>query len=145
MKKVDQTVLKETGYIASFVLLLSVLMQAVFLIIGKWNITVLLGNLLSGAVAVGNFFLMGLTVQAAVSKEEKQAKNMMKLSQSGRLLLLFAAAAIGVLLPCFNTVTSLVPLFFPRIAIALRPLFLKRKLSKESEAHHTEGVNSNGE
>ena len=145
MKKVDQTVLKETGYIASFVLLLSAFVQAVFLIIGKWNISVLLGNLLSGAVAVGNFFLMGLTVQAAVNKEEKQAKNMMKLSQSGRLLLLFAAAAIGVALPCFNTVTSLLPLFFPRIAIALRPLFLKRELSKGSETHHTEGVNSNGE
>lgn len=55
MKKVDKTVLRETGYIALFVILLSVLMQAVFLIIGKWDYTVLLGNLLSAA-AVGNFF-----------------------------------------------------------------------------------------
>ena len=32
------------------------------------------------------------------------------------------AAALGVLLPCFNTVTALVPLFFPRLAVAFRPL-----------------------
>lgn len=143
MKKVDKTVLHETGYIAVFVLIFSTLMQAVFLIIGKWDYTVLLGNLFSGAVAVGNFFLMGLTVQAAVNKEEKQAKNMIKLSQSGRMLLLFAAAAIGVLLPCFNTWISILPLFFPRIAIALRPLFLKREQTDKAEIQ--EGVRENEE
>ena len=126
MKKVDKTVLKETRYIASFVLIFSVLTQAIFLIIGKWDYTVLLGNILSGAVAILNFFLMGITVQAAVNKEDKEARGTMKMSQSLRTLLLFAAAALGVLLPCFHTVTSLIPLFFPRIAIAFKPLFLNR-------------------
>ena len=143
MKKVDQTVLRETGYIAAFVLIFSVLMQAVFLVIGKWDYTVLLGNLFSGTVAVGNFFLMGFTVQTAVNKEEKQAKNMMRLSQSGRLLLLFAAAAIGVFLPCFNTWASILPLFFPRIALALRPLFLKKEQADKAEVQ--EGVRENDE
>lgn len=143
MKKVDKTVLKETKYIAAFVLIFSVLMEAIFLIIGRWDYKVLLGNLLSGAAAVGNFFLMGLTVQVAVKKEEKNAKNMMKLSQSGRMLLLFAAAAIGVLAPCFNTWTSIIPLFFPRIAIAFRPLFLKREQGKQIEVQ--EGVNNSEE
>lgn len=144
-KKVDKIVLKETKYIAAFVLILSVLMQAVFLIIGKWNYTVLLGNLLSGAAAVGNFFLMGLTVQAAINKEEKEAKNMVKLSQSGRLLLLFTAAAIGVLAPCFNIWSSIIPLFFPRIAVALRPLFMKKEQTDTAAVQQTEGVNNNEE
>lgn len=127
MKKVDKTVLKETRYIASFVLIFSVLTQAIFLIIGKWDYTVLLGNILSGGVAIMNFFLMGITVQSAVNKEDKEARGTMKMSQSLRTLLLFAAAALGVLLPCFHTVTSLIPLFFPRIAIAFKPLFLNRE------------------
>ena len=126
MKKVDKTVLKETKYIAAFVLIFSALTQAVFLIIGKWDYTVLLGNVLSGIAAILNFFLMGITVQAAVGKEDKQAQSTMKMSQSLRTLMLFAAAALGVLLPCFNTVTTLIPLFFPRIAIAFKPLFLNR-------------------
>lgn len=139
MKKVDKTVLKETRYIAAFVLIFSALMQAVFLIIGKWDYTVLLGNLLGAAAAVGNFFLMGLTVQAAVLKEEKQAKNMIKLSQSGRLLLQAAAAALVVLLPCFNIWSGLIPLFFPRVAVAFRPLFMKKEQANSAQR----GVNNN--
>ncbi len=71
--KIDATVRRETIYIAVWVGILSLLMEAVFLIIGKWDYTVLLGNLLSGAVAVGNFFLMGYTVQKAVDHEQKRA------------------------------------------------------------------------
>ena len=71
---------------------------------------------------------MGLTVQKAVDKEEKHAASIMKLSQVLRMLALFLAVLVGVLLPSvFNLVTLLVPLFFPRIAIALRPLFDKRQ------------------
>ena len=56
--KIDPTVRKETLYIGVAVLILSALMEAVFLIIGKWDYTVLLCNLLSGCAAVLNFFLM---------------------------------------------------------------------------------------
>ena len=58
MLKVDKTVLKETKYIAAVTVILSVLLQAVFLIIHKWNYTVLLGNVLGAAAATGNFFLI---------------------------------------------------------------------------------------
>ena len=71
MKKIDPTVLKETKYIALWVLIFSALMQAVFLVLRAWDYTVLLGNLLGGGVAVLNFLLMGITVQNALQKEEK--------------------------------------------------------------------------
>ena len=134
MKKVDRTVLHETGYIALFTVLLSLLMQAVFLAIGKWDYTVLTGNLLGAAVSVGNFFLMGLTVQSALGKEPQEIRRAVRTSQSLRMVLLFAAAALIVALPCFHTVAGLLPLFFPRIAIALRPLFGKRNAPEESAA-----------
>lgn len=127
MKRIDRTVLKETGYIGLWVGIFSLLLQAVFLVIGQWNYTVLLGNLLGGAAAVANFFLMGLTVQSAVQKEEKEAKQTMRLSQTLRNLLVLVVAVVGIALPCFSTWTVLIPLFFPRIAIAMRPLFLKEK------------------
>ncbi len=127
MKKIDRTVLTETGYIALSVLILSALMQAVFLAVGAWDGAVLLGNLLGGAAAITNFFLMGLTVQAATAKDEKSAKAAMRSSQSLRTVFLFAAAALGVLLPCFDTIASLLPLFFPRIAIFFRPMVGRKK------------------
>ena len=126
MKKIDSTVLLETRYIAAFVLILSVLMQSVFLISGFWDIKVLLGNILGFIAAVGNFLLMGITVQSAVLKEEKDAKNLMKVSQSLRLLMMFLVALIGYLVPVFNTIAVILPFLFPRIAIALRPLFMKK-------------------
>ncbi len=125
MKRIDSTVLKETKYIGLFTFILSVLLQSVFLIIGKWDYTVLLGNLLGGSAATLNFFLMGLTVQESLIKEEKEAKNLIKLSQSGRLFMLFIFALIGYLLSIFNTIAVIIPYLFPRIAIMLRHFVIK--------------------
>ncbi len=126
MAKVNEVVRRETGYIALWVLVFSGLMQAVFLIGGWWTLSALWGNLLGGAAAVGNFFAMGLTVQRAVEQENKRAAAMMKLSQTLRMLALFLITMVGVLLPqAFSLWTVLIPLIFPRVAIALRPLFDK--------------------
>ena len=123
--KIDKTVIKETKYIASFVIIFSVLMQAIFLIIGKWNYTVLLGNFWGSAVAVGNFFVMGLYVQKAVSQEEQQAKKTIKTSYSLRMTLLLLFTIIGVVIPVFSWITVVIPLIFPSIAIFLRPIIDK--------------------
>ena len=125
MKKIDPVVSKETKYIAYFVIILSIAMEAVFLILRKWDVTVLLGNILSASAAVLNFLFMGITVQNAVMKDEKDAKTAVKASQSLRTFFLFTVAAIGALVPIFNIWSSLIPLLFPRIAIMFRPLFDK--------------------
>ena len=126
MQKVDKTVAKETVYIAVFSLILSMLLEAVFLILHKWDYTVLLGNLLGYSAAVLNFFLMGLTVQKAVSLDEEGAKNRVKFSQTLRMFMLIAFAAAAFLCPCFNVAAFAVPLIFPRIAIFFRPRFDKK-------------------
>ena len=63
MPKLDPTVKQETAYIAALVFLFSILMQAVFLMLGKWD------------------------------------------------------------LPVFHPLAVIIPLLFPRVAIAMRPLF----------------------
>lgn len=127
MKKVDSTVLKETGYVCLVSLILSILMQSVFLVAGKWNYTVLLGNILGFVAAVGNFFLMGLTVQSSLSLDVKDAKSRMKLSQMLRTLFMFVIAAIGYIVPVFNLLTVVIPYIFPRIAVAIRSLTIKKQ------------------
>ncbi len=127
MAKIDAVVIQETKYIAFWVLVFSLLMQAVFLVVGQWNYTVLLGNLLGALLAVLNFFLMGLSVQKALTKDEKDAKSVMKLSHTYRMLLNVVCVALGVSLSCFNTIALLVALFFPRIAIAIRPIIKKNE------------------
>ena len=125
MLKLNDTVKKETLYIAYWVLIFSAIMEAVFLIIGKWDIYVLLGNILGGAAGVINFLLLGITVQKAVEKDEKDAKGFMKASQSLRTFMLFVIAALGAALSVFNIWSTLISLLFPRIAIATSPLVRK--------------------
>ena len=133
MQKIDTEVLKATKYIAFWVLIFSVLMQAVFLIIGKWDYTVLLGNLLGYTATVGNFFLMGLGIQKSLTKEPKDAKGYMKMSSSMRLLGLLVIAVVGYVVSVFNVITVILPYLFPRIAIAIRPLFVKEKEGQADE------------
>lgn len=130
MIKADSTVIKETKYIAYFSLILSVLMQAVFLVLRRWDYTVLLGNVLSFAAAVLNFYFMGISVQKALAMESADARKAMKASQGLRNVGMFVAIVIGVVTPCFNTVAVILPVFFPRVAVSFRPL-IKDKNEKE--------------
>ncbi len=118
--KLDPVVKKETGYIALWTLILSVLMEAVFLILRKWNLPVLFGNLLGGGAAIGNFLLMGMTLTRALTMEQKKAKMTAIISQIGRYLLLALAMVLGFKLPFLNPWATLIPLLFPRFAIMLR-------------------------
>ena len=124
--KVDQTVKKETIYIAAWCAIFSVLMQAVFLIIGKWHIYVVFGNLLGIFTAVSNFFLMGLSVQKAVTKEPDDAKKLIKASHGLRNLFIIIMAVIGIVVPFFNSYAAIIPLFFPRISILIRGFLVKK-------------------
>ena len=125
--KIDQTVKHETSYIAVAALILSALMEVVFLVIGQWSYKVLLGNILGAGIAVLNFFLMGLTVQDAVTLDEKQAREKMKLSMTLRSMLLMLTAVLGIVVPFLNAPATIIPLFFVRIAVAFRPIFIKEK------------------
>ena len=131
--KIDESVRKETINIAIGTLILSLLMEAIFLIIGKWDYTVILGNLLGAADAVLNFFFMGLTVQSAVTKEEKEARAKMKASQVLRMFFMFVIALLGALLPCFNVFAVLIPLFFPRVTIMCRSFAFKKSQKSGGE------------
>ena len=76
MKKRDSAIIRETCYIAVAMLILSTIMELIFVLVSAWNYTVLLGNLLSIAVSVLNFYLMGRSIlvstknpQNALSKQ----------------------------------------------------------------------------
>ncbi len=123
MSGMDPAVRKETGYIALWVILLSVMMEAVFLIIRKWDLSVLLGNLGSAAAATLNFFLLAWTVSKALDKEQpKQAAQRVRATASLRLIGLGAVCALLIGVAHTNVYATLIPLLFPRIALAFRPM-----------------------
>ena len=140
--QIQPAVLKETRRIALGTGILSLIMIAVFLVIRQFDYTVILGALLGNLMAVGNFFLLALSVQKAaeqmngvklpplpetpegeeapetsVSPEAKQASKKMQLSYTLRLLGIAMIAVIAIKLPCFHSLAALIPLLFPRLVI----------------------------
>lgn len=125
VSKIDATVRKETIYVAVWEAILTAIMLAVFLIVRAFDVSVLVSALLGTATAVLNFLLMGLTIQGALGLEEKDARTRLRGSQNLRLLMQTVVAVLGAAIPWLNLWAVLIPLFFPRIAIMLRPLFIK--------------------
>ena len=81
---------------------------------------VILGGIGGGAVAVLNFFLMGMAVQKAVSEtDEAGAKRRMQASYSQRNLMQMLWAVLAIVLPCFQFAAGILPLLIPGTAIKL--------------------------
>lgn len=122
--KLQKAVVQETLRIAAGTLALAALMNGVFALLGKWDITVLWGTLLGCAAAVLNFILLGVTVQMmAADGNEKRGKLKLQLSYSLRMLAMLAVVVLGIKLSCFSWPAVVLPLLFPRITIALMQLF----------------------
>ena len=136
MSRLDPTVKKETAYAALWVAGLSVIMEAVFLLSGQWTPAVLFGNLIGAAAAIGNYLLLGITVAKAIAGPAEKAPLKVRSSMTARLLGQAAVAAIAVGVQHTNVYATLLPLLFPRIGIAFRPM-IDRKRGKD--AAETEG------
>ena len=128
MARLDPVVQKETGFVALWVAVAILPVQVAFWLLGAWDYTVLLGSVLGSVTAVGNFLLMCLMIQRAVTQTEKQAKNTVKLSQSLRLMLQGLMLVLAACLPrVFNIWAVAIPLLIPRLAISARELIRAKK------------------
>ena len=86
--------------------------------------TVFLGGIGGGAVAVLNFFLMGLAVQkAASSSDEGTARMKLKASYSQRFLMQILWVILAIVAPCFHFVAGIAPLLFPGTGIKIMGIF----------------------
>lgn len=154
MIKPDKTVMKETLFVTAWTFGFSAVMNAVFVIIKKWDYTVLTGSLLSSFAGALNFFVMGIVVQGIIANktlEPKDRQQRVKLSFILRMIALAAVLALGIALPVFNTWAVVIPMFFPTLIMRfIRPLFgsnissvtVKREESEENTAEETPEVKS---
>lgn len=122
-------ILRETAILALGELLCIGAMTGVFALLGYFDYKVILGGVLGGILAVGNFFFMAIASDAAADKaveqNVKEGKAAMKASYRFRLLI------IGVLLFLFaksghcNVLALVCPLFFPFPIIMVTEFFRK--------------------
>lgn len=122
--KIDGTVKKETAYVAIAEAILIAVMLAVYLIISKFTLNVLFAALTSGAVAVLNFFVMGLTVQKAVTvDDDSDRRKFIRASQLVRLLVMGVVVIVCAVFPKFDIFALFIPLFFPRLFAQARGIY----------------------
>lgn len=134
--RVQEATRRETGHIALGTLAFSVVMELVFLVLRRWGMGVLWGNLLGGGFAVFNFFLLGMTVQKIAGEEdEKRARLKLQGSYSLRMLLTLGIIVLAIKLPFITWPAAVIPLLFPRLTIlAMQMMGMYQPDKKSAEA-----------
>ena len=140
--KPDSAVRRETARVAAGVFALVAVMLAIYAVIGRFSVPVLLGSIYTGLLTVINFFIMGLTVQGVTNRAaEKQRteqeladltiemKNRMKLSYNLRMIALFALLVLGIAVFKFDPLATILPVVFPTIVIRALQIMEARRPS----------------
>ena len=122
-------VIQETLRVAIGVAVCVAAMIGIFVLLGQFSREVVLGGIVGGLVAVGNFFFMAVGVTLAADKAENQdvkaGKALISSSYTVRLIVmavvLFAAAKSGY---C-NVFALVIPLVFVRPVLTVGEFFRK--------------------
>ncbi len=126
MGNLDPAVIQSSKSITLYNCGLTVIENMVFLVLKKWDMTVLLGSLFGCLVACLCFLLIGISVQKAMEKEPKRAQLYMQKTSMGRTLIMAASVFVAIKVSFINWVAVVVPLFFTRISISLIHLTKKK-------------------
>lgn len=117
-EKPQQSIVKETKRIGVGTVIMLVVMLAVYAVLGKFTVGVLLGGLLGSAYAIFNFFMLGMTLQKAASMTDQQMAHMkVRSSYSTRMIGMLILAVVAFALPFVEGVPCLIALLFPRATI----------------------------
>lgn len=117
-EKPQQSIVKETKRIGVGTLIMLVVMLAVYAVLGKFTVGVLLGGLLGSAYAIFNFFMLGMTLQKAASMSDQQMAHMkVRSSYSTRMIGMLILAVVAFALPFVEGIPCLIALLFPRATI----------------------------
>ena len=111
------------------------LMLAVFALLGYFDLTVLLGGLMGGILALGNFFLMSYFAVKAAGKAQNQdvagGQKLVQLSYMGRMIGLLVALVLCAKSGWFHVLALAIPLVFPRPALTIAE-FIQKKGGRKS-------------
>ena len=135
MEDARKTVFHETAIIAVGEVIVVAVMLAVFALLGRLDRTVVLGGIIGGLLAVGNFLMMAINVSLAADKAAKQdvkaGKAMVSTSYVTRMVVLFVILFACVKSGLCNVIACVVPLLFVRVTITVAE-FMRKSGDKPS-------------
>ena len=123
-------VFKETAVIAIGEVICVAAMIGVFALLGKIDLSVILGGVFGGVLAILNFFFMAVGVNIAADKAEKQdvkgGKGVVQASMLLRYVLLFVLLFVFAKSELCNIFALVIPLVFVRPILAIGEFFRKK-------------------
>ena len=132
--KSKNTAFRETASVAIGQVLCTAAMIAVFALVGKYSLSVLLGGLLGAAVATANFFIMSFVANLAADKAEAQdvagGQKLIHLSYLCRMIGMFLVLILCAKSGYFHPLALVLPLAFTRPILTIAELFKKKGENK---------------
>ena len=123
-------VLKETAMIAIGEAICVAVMCVVYLLIGKFQLSVMLGGLAGLVLATGNFFALAVVATLAADKAAAQdvaaGQKLMAGSYPIRLLVLAGALFLCAKSGVFDLIALVLPLLFVRPILTIAEFFRKK-------------------
>lgn len=130
MTESRKIVLKETGLIALGELICVGLMCGVYALLGKFDMSVVLGGLVGLILATGNFFFLAVVATLAADRAQAQdvagGQKLMKGSYPIRLLVLAGALILCAKSGVFDVLSLALPLLFVRPILTVAEFFRKK-------------------
>ncbi len=137
--KIDPIVKKETGYMAAGCLACTAVIALVFVLLGKFDVTVALGCLIGFVLTVGNFFVMSNTLTKALGTgDEVTAKLKMKQSYVTRSVIMLVVMGAAIVVEWIHWVPVIASVFYPRIIIFVRGIVQNIKNRRNPPAENPE-------
>ena len=123
-------ILSQTGLLALGQLVCIGAMIGVFALAGHFDYRVILGAVVGGILAIGNFFFMAVGTQIAVDQTQQHGANngkaTIKFSYFGRILVIFAVLAAFAATQWGHPLAMVIPLLLERPILTVAD-FLGRK------------------
>lgn len=118
--KLDPIVKRETGYMALGCLVGTAVTALVFVLLGRFDMSVALGCLIGYVMTVGNFFWMSCALSLALEEDEVATQLKMKRSYVLRSVIMLVVMGASIVLDGIHWVPVVAAVFYPRIIIFLR-------------------------
>ena len=113
-----RSILKETAMIALGIVICVAAMVGVYALIGKFDLSVLLGAVVGGALALGYYLSMvicaDIAAKKALEQDVKGGQALMQVSHIVRMILLFGVWVLCALTKYFDLIALVLPVVLVR-------------------------------
>lgn len=121
---------RQTLTVSLSVALCAAVMVGVFALLGYFDMSVVWGAAVGSLIAIGNFFIMGMTTTLAAEKAANQdvkgGQALIQMSYIGRMALLLVILVVCGKSGLFNLIALVLPLVFVRPVLTAAEFFQKK-------------------